>query len=237
MSATDLSPNRLLGGTGILLGPSPNMFFFTVMKFLKSHLPQFAESILQTDIQNENGLNSRLSRFITNAAAGEIFFAERESMEDESHGSSPATDIGIHLKIDDCSIDAPLITVLEGKRLTKRLGAKRRREYVIGHENDGKHIPCGGIERFKLSIHGRKFKRAGMIGYIQEESPDYWQEQINAWVSDLSSLQEASKWSENEHLSQITSEGRISVSASTVCRESDQLHLTHLWVDLRSMSD
>jgi homospermidine synthase len=79
----------MLGGTGTLLGPSLNTQFEMVVEFLKTHLPQFAEFILNANIENENGLNSQLSRFITNAAAQEIFFAERESMEDETRGDSP----------------------------------------------------------------------------------------------------------------------------------------------------
>lgn len=229
---TDFSDRRLLGGDGILLGPSPNTLFYKVVQFLKAHLPQFAESLLTTNIVNENGLNSRLSRFITNAADQEIFFAERESMEDESRGDSPATDIGIYLKVDDCSIDAPQITALEGKRLTKSLGAHRRREYVCGYEKKGKHVPCGGIERFKMSIHGRELNQAGMIGYIQEETPSYWHGQINSWISELSLQQETPKWSEKEHLAPVTTEGRISDSASIVFRRDDQIHMTHLWVNL-----
>ena len=231
-SVTNFSENRLLGGAGTLLGPSPNMLFYTVVEFLQKHLPQFAESLLNTNIDNENGLNSRLSRFITNAAVQEIFFAERESMEDETCGSSPATDIGIHLKVDDCGIDAPLITVLEGKRLTKGLGVERRREYVIGHDKKGKHVPCGGIERFKLSIHGRKLTHAGMIGYIQEETPQYWQEQINSWISDLCLQQKTLKWSEEEHLAPAATSGRISESVSIVHRQADNLQLTHFWINL-----
>lgn len=225
---------RLLGGDGILLGPSPNTLFYTVVEFLKAHLPQFAESLLHTNIENENGLNSRLSRFITNTADQEMFFAERESMEEETRGDSPATDIGIYLKVDDCCIDAPLITVLEGKRLTKRLGADRRREYVIGHEKKGKHVPCGGIERFKLSIHGRKLNRAGMIGYIQEKTPNYWHGQINSWISELSHEQEIPNWSEEEHLSPVATDEGISESTSLVYRQADKLHLTHLWINLVS---
>jgi hypothetical protein len=95
-------------------------------------------------------------------------------MEDETYGSSPAVDIGVYLKMDDTEIDPPMITVFEGKRLTTKLTKKRRREYVIGHEERGKHIRCGGIERFKLAIHGARLNRAGMIGYIQDGTSDDW---------------------------------------------------------------
>jgi len=191
---------RMLGGTGTLLGPSLNAQFNMVVEFVKTHLPQFAESVLNANIYNENSLNSRLSRFITNAATQEIFFAERESMEDETRGNSPAADIGIYLKVEDTGIDPPLITVFEGKRLTKKLPNKRRREYVIGHKEGEKDIHCGGIERFKLAIHGGKLNNAGMIGYIQDGTPDSWKEKVNTWMCDLCSQSFDPAWSEREQL-------------------------------------
>jgi hypothetical protein len=222
----------MLGGTGNLLGPSQHAQFDTVVEFLKAHLPQFAETVLNTNIMNEKGLNSRLSRFITNAAAQEIFFAEPESMEDETHGNSPAGDIGIYLNVEDIGIDPPLITVFEGKRLTTKLPMKRRREYVIGHEEDGKHITCGGIERFKLAIHGGRLKHAGMIGYLQDGTSESWQEQVNAWICDLCRQPSDPAWSEREKLMLQKTDGRVAEYSSIVNRVDSELHLTHLWIDL-----
>lgn len=230
---TDFYNKRPLSGIGELIGPPPNALFFCVTEFLKTRLPQFVETVINTDMHNENALNSRLARFITNAADNEVFFAEREPMEDETRGDSPATDIGIFLKVSDCSIDPPLITVLEGKRLTTNLGAERRKEYVIGHEKHGRHVPCGGIERFKMSIHGRNCRGyAGMVGYIQDETPSYWQEQINSWISELSQKDEVPQWLEAEHLTMVVTDGRISESTSLVYRQADRLHLKHLWIHL-----
>jgi hypothetical protein len=222
----------MLGGTGNLLGPPPNALFNVVVEFIKTHLPQFAESVLNTGIINENGLNSRLSRFVTNFADQEIFFADRESMEDEARGNSPAADIGIYLKVDDIGIDPPLITVFEGKRLTTSLESKRRQEYVIGHEKNGKRIPCGGIERFKLAIHGGKLSHAGMVGYLQDGTPGSWQKKVNAWISDLCSQPFGPAWSEVEKLTSQITIGRVTECSSVVNRSASELHLVHLWIDL-----
>jgi hypothetical protein len=224
----------MLGGTGTLLGPSLNAQFDMVVEFIKTHLPQFKESVLKANISNENGLNSRLSRFITNAAEQKNlnFFADRESMEEETRGNSPASDIGIFLRVEDLGIDPPLITVFEGKRLTTKLPSKRRREYVIGREEGGKHIPCGGIERFKLAIHGGKLNNAGMIGYIQDGTPDSWREKVNAWICDLCSQPLDPAWSEQEQLAQQKTDGRVIEYSSVVDRVDSELHLTHLWIDL-----
>ena len=222
----------MLGGTGTLLGPPFNTQFNIVVEFLKTHLPQFAKSILNANIENENGLNSRLSRFITNAAAQEIFFPERESMEDETRGNSPAADIGTYLRVDDIGIDPPLITVFEGKRLTTKLPSKRRREYVIGHKKGGKQIHCGGIERFKLAIHGGKLNHAGMIGYLQDGTPDSWREKVNSWICDLCGQPFDLAWSEREQLTPQKTDGRVTEFSSVVNRADSELHLTHLWIDL-----
>lgn len=222
----------MLGGTGTLLGPSPDALFNRVVEFIKTHLPKFAESVLKTDIQNENGLNSQLSRFITNAAAQETFFADRECMEDEARGNSPATDIGIYLKVDDIGMDPPLITVYEGKRLSANIESMRRQEYVIGHLEKGKHISCGGIERFKLGIHGAKFRHAGMIGYIQDGTPDDWRKKVNTWISALCSRSFNPAWSEREQLTPQITKGRVTECSSVVKRIDNDLYLTHLWIDL-----
>jgi hypothetical protein len=71
-----------------------------------------------------------------------------------------------------------------------------------------------------------------MIGYIQEEKPEYWLGQINSWISELSLQQDSPKWSEEEHLAPVATDGRISESASIICRQADKLHLTHLWINL-----
>lgn len=229
----------MLGGAGTLLGPPINAQFSRVIEFLKTYLPQFAESILKTDIHNENGLNSRLSYFITNTAIvnQENFFAHRENMEDETRGNSPATDIGIYLKADDIGIDPPLITVLEGKRLSSKMPNQRRREYVIGHEKDGKHVQCGGIERFKLSIHGRMLNCAGMIGYLQDGTPVGWQKKISGWIRDLCNQALQPEWLEWEQLKLRKTDGRVTELSSIVKRVGSELYLTHLWIDLRTTGE
>ncbi len=225
---------RILGGTGKLLGPASYSQFNRVVELIRGCLPQFAESVLKEGIKNENGLNRKLCRFVTNVSrnTGLPFCAQPESMEDEANGGSPTADIGVYLLSEDTSHDPPKITVFEGKRLTGRLERKRRREYVFGHERGGNHIACGGIERFKLAIHGRHFDRAGMIGYIQEETPPIWQERVNAWISELAGMEHDPIWTEEEHLTALKTDEQVTVCTSVVYRRDDEIHLTHLWIDL-----
>ncbi len=224
----------MLGGIGTLLGPPQNTQFKKVVEVIKTILPKFAESAMNDAIENEDGLNSKLTRFITNAADQENFFANRESMEDERRGNSPATDIGIYLKVNpDTGIDSPRITVFEGKRLSTKLPKKRHQEYVIGHKEKEKHVPCGGIERFKLGKHGRKLNYAGLIGYLQDGTPETWHEKINTWIRELcGQSSEEPKWSDQEQLRPKKNNGRVAEYASIVKRTDNELCMTHLWISL-----
>lgn len=115
--------------------------------------------------------------------------------------------------------------------MTSTIEKKRKREYVVGHIENGKLKHCGGIERFKLLIHGRKFRCAGMIGYIQDGSPDGWHERINTWIDELS--QQDLEWLDEEKLQPLSTKERISECSSIVCcRDTDNLQLIHLWIDL-----
>lgn len=218
----------MLGGIGTLLGPPQNTQFQRVVAFIRTILPKFADSAINDGIANEDGLNSKLTRFITNAADQENFFANRESMEDERRGNSPATDIGIYLKVNDIGIDPPRITVFEGKRLSTKLPKKRRCEYVIGHEAKEKHIPCGGIERFKRDIHGKNLNHAGMIGYLQNETAEIWYDKINTWIRELCSQSSEPRWSEKEQLRPKKNNGPVTEYESVVKRTNDELQMTHL---------
>jgi len=226
------SPGRMLGGIGTLLGPPQDRHFQMVVKVIKTILPKFADSALNDGVANEDGLNSKLTRFITNAADQENFFANRESMEDERRGNSPAVDIGIYLKVNDSGIDPPLITVFEGKRLSTKLPKKRRCEYVIGRDEKGKHVTCGGIERFKLGKHGRKLNHAGMIGYLQDGTAERWHDKINTWIRELCRQSSEPNWSEQEQLALKKNNGRLAEYTSVIQRTDNELYMTHLWISL-----
>lgn len=233
-TASKHSAERPLRGTGTLTGPPPNALFNSVTVLIGQSLPDFVAYVMKEGITSEDGLNSQLALFIEKRARRNNlpFIVQHQSMEDVMRGNSPKPDIGIHLDADDMANPLPRITVFEGKRLTTQLEAKRRREYVIGHEKDGRHVPCGGIERFKHSIHGKKLSHAGMIGYLQDGTSEYWHNQINDWITELSSQQHDPAWSEREQLTLHPSDGSVTEYFSVVLRKSDKLRLTHLWINL-----
>lgn len=122
------------------------------------------------------------------------------------------------------------ILVIEGKRLPTP-SKPREREYVTGGEKRS-----GGIQRFKLGLHGGRHETAIIIGYLQRGSANEWHSRINAWITELS-MQEQEDWSEEECLasSVVDVEGK-SRSESVHPRDKTcitaGIRILHFWIDL-----
>jgi hypothetical protein len=120
--------------------------------------------------------------------------------------------------------------VLEGKRLPPPK-PDREREYVTGGDKKS-----GGIQRFKLALHGALLRHAGMIGYVQRDSFDDWFTSINVWITDLA--ESTSEWSQEDCLSELTTDvaNRVASCISVHTRVdavTGKIHLSHLWVDMQ----
>jgi hypothetical protein len=124
------------------------------------------------------------------------------------------------------------ILVIEGKRLPTP-GSGREREYVSSPAGEK---PAGGIQRFKLGLHGGTLSRAGMIGYVQEKTCEVWFEKVNYWIDQLASGDDP-LWSSTDRLRgfRFESPDRVSRCESEHPRTqglSPTIRLTHLWVEM-----
>jgi hypothetical protein len=231
-----LAENSLPYNTiGQLHGPGKLTALDAVIEFVKSHLEQLADFCKKATIDNEKALNDRLC-LLLNAEANRgsfPFVFQKDDMENLLDGNSPSVDIGVYNVEAQTLEKLETFFSLEAKRLYVSEALKRRHEYVAGYIDKGKYRPCGGIERFKLKLHGRKLQYAGMVGYVQAHDFQYWFKQINQWIEDLSSDSENpdSSWSSEDKLSELAEEG---VKAS--CKSSHKrdgladIELTHLWI-------
>lgn len=205
-----------------------------VFRIVANTLPDFAESARRNSITNENGLNRRLARFLSRRFFTEElpYTAQPESMEDESKGNSPAVDICVFSCLDDTAEDLPKVAVLEGKCLTSNADKRRRREYVHGISRSGS--PCGGIQRFKMAVHGHKMTcGTALVGYMQTDDFFTWHDRINAWIKALAAEEgHCPPWSEDETLSNPVENAGVATCESMICRKDDCLPLIHIWVDL-----
>lgn len=116
------------------------------------------------------------------------------------------------------------IFIFEAKRLPTP-GTGREKEYVIGNG--------GAIERYKTNAHGKTFKKAGIIGYIQKETPVYWFNKINEWIdAEITSSSNSSlNWETKDKL--IANNSTFDKHKSTHSRIcGNDIELLHFWIDL-----
>lgn len=119
--------------------------------------------------------------------------------------------------------------VIEGKRLPAP-SRDREREYVTGGE---KH--SGGIQRFKLGLHGKDHETAILLGYMQEGTLQEWHLRISDWISELIGSHPET-WSGREGLSELElSDGAIrarchSVHTRPASYKQRDIQLRHFWI-------
>lgn len=109
---------------------------------------------------------------------------------------------------------------VEAKRLPTPGGRDREKEYVLGEG--------GGIERFKMELHGKGLFHCGMIAFIEKQDFAYWYSKINSWIESA-----PSGWDTEERLSGFTPNVTWAKSSSLVKRKSDYLNLFHFWINVQ----
>src|SRR6266850_472077 len=183
----------------ITSGLASNVFVERALEFVRDELPKWRDDSARPAEESEERLNAQLCEYLNVASRQTfpmIYFHHEEKQTntrrvDFSGLPSENQFVGAIFH----SIYDPFI-VFEGKRLPPPT-RDREREYVTGGESKS-----GGIQRFKLGLHGAKHDLVALIGYIQGGSLREWFDQINKWIRDLESLSNSSddKWSAKEEL-------------------------------------
>lgn len=152
-----------------------------------------------------------------------------------AHGTEDVTLIGVR----SYTIYEPFL-VIEAKRIPAP-SIDREREYVTGTaRNSGG--PTGGIQRFKLGLHGGDVETAAMVGYIENGLPDHWLRVINGWIQELAAMSptEACPWNTSEilHSGQEDAARGVSTFTSVHPRSAScitgAISLQHIWVVMDS---
>ncbi|MEI9980294.1 MAG: hypothetical protein WDN23_15080 [Edaphobacter sp.] len=120
---------------------------------------------------------------------------------------------------------------IECKRLPTPSGNDRdEREYVIS-----RFSTTGGIQRFKTGQHGAMHRMGGMIAYVQQNTRNFWQEQVKQWIEGLIADGQAG-WTSGDLLNLLTDDAlqRLATLSSTHTRtnSSGNIELRHLWVSM-----
>ena len=98
--------------------------------------------------------------------------------------------------------------VIEGKRLP---APSRVKEARVRHGFDEK---SGGIQRFRLCLHGRSVADAVLVGYVQSGEVASWLVTINGWITALSSSNDDTTcvWGDGDRLVGLRDDGRAKAS-------------------------
>jgi hypothetical protein len=220
----------------ITSGVSADAAALKTLDFIERHLAAWRDDPDRPSAERERELNSQLCKFL-NVAAQQSGFAMVHFHHEEPQGVRHSADFSAN-PIDAGWIEGRQYTkyepilVIEGKRLPTP-GSGREREYVTSAAGEK---PGGGVQRFKLGLHGARLAIAGMIGYVQAKECADWFAEVNRWIDDLASSADP-LWSGDDRLKwfNLDSDARISRCESDHKRKSGgamPIRLAHLWVEM-----
>jgi hypothetical protein len=124
--------------------------------------------------------------------------------------------------------------LIEAKRLpTPPKKGRHEYEYVTGLNKQR-----GGIQRFKLGVHGAEHNCVVIVGYVQKNSCAEWYKTINAWITDLVSgkLKDDCTWCDGEQLKCFSEDVQRGVarceSLHPRCNQAQDLLIYHIWISM-----
>ena len=170
--------------------------------------------------RNEKLKNQRLVEAFNILGANDKnpIFAQKENVRKDNNCQE---DMFFHLPDDNHT----RIFYIEAKRLPKTK-TDSGEEYVLGLSTSGK--PSGGIERYKLGLHGepQRLKHNGIIAYVENKTIAEWETIINDSI--------ASHYPEDIAIQ--TNDLFANEYASTHCysynRINEYFKMYHFWIDL-----
>jgi len=201
----------------------------SVILFVYEYICKWRDDPKRKKEESEKILNSDLPKYLTvsaHKAEREFVFYPEEPEEDQRT-------IDFSVCYNDIKCYNEKITVFECKRLSKEITGKRKDEYVTGHDKIS-----GGIQRFKLEVHGKEHDIVGMIGYIQTGNASDWFYTINNTIENLCGKIDGNglNWTTDELLTVIdnNSKRRKQNLKSTHPRKSKaDITIHHLWIDMQ----
>jgi hypothetical protein len=223
-------------GGRITRGIIPNTLVEHTIEFVATQLPLWRDDETRTLVEAEELLNSQLCKFLEARARSQFPMAlfhheehqgKRRRVDISAAPTLEAIEAAIYLK----SIYDPFL-VFEGKRIPAP-AATREREYVTGFADRS-----GGMQRFKLALHGAAHDTAVMIGYAQANELAHWWGTINRWIGELvaSGDDTTCSWTAGDALQVLREDSAARTSrceskhARTGRPKAGPIRLIHFWV-------
>lgn len=229
---------RPLAASGIISqGPTETLVSRTI-DFIFGNLTSWRDDPLRPQVDAEDSLNLQLCDYL-DIQSRERFSMVRFSHQEPQHGRrkvdlAAKPTLAALQRNPSLNIYEPVL-VIEGKRMPAPSN-DREKEYVSG---DPRKIP-GGMQRFKLGLHGIGHSEAVMIGYVQSNVLAEWFRQINVWILEIAQNPPAdgSAWDASDQLLDFTDDQIQHVSRCTSCNsrtwkeKTTPIRLHHLWINL-----
>ncbi|MGH7492237.1 MAG: hypothetical protein ACREOO_07570 [bacterium] len=208
------------------------------LHFVREQLPLWRDDPERTLEVSETRLNSQLCDFLDSHA--NRFFPMVHFKHEERQTGRSSVDLSAKL-VQGMALRAKQYTIYDSVLVfeCKRLPAPssdREMEYVTG----GKNHRSGGIQRFKLGVHGAELNMAVMIGYVQAQSARDWYNKINAWISELcnGTIEDECIWNDGETLEQLDEDEAMgfsnyrSVHSRADNTSNNRILIHHLWIEM-----
>jgi hypothetical protein len=229
--------NKISSIGQITSGISVNALALRTINFVRQQLPAWRDDPDRPSEQSENKLNLQLCKFLGSRAR--ISFPMVRFNHEEYQSGRRSVDLSASLVVRTV-LEAQLYTiydpilVLEGKRLPAP-SVDREREYVTGEQHKS-----GGIQRFKLRLHGAKLNLAVMIGYVQDSSVRHWHKKINGWIVELKTISanDGCDWSNDEILSLLEEDVQHKIGSYRSAHGrsfGNEIELHHLWIEITNV--
>lgn len=207
------------------------------LEFIRKHLPEWRDDPDRPEEDSEEKLNGLFCDYLSYRVRHEwpmvVFRHEEYQTGRRRIDMSVKTEQPIIAATREFTKYDPFL-VIEGKRLPAP-GSDREREYVTGFDGTS-----GGLQRFKLGLHGASLEIAAMIAYVQDNDPDAWLVRINGWISDLdgSDCSQGCHWSIAEQIGdyRLVKRARIASAKSMhprISASTAEINVYHFWVSMR----
>lgn len=199
-----------------------------VISFIEESLIGFQAEYINNKNHSEERTSQYLANYLIDNGRKEVFLFNREALQEQEKGNDRRVDIGVFLHRSDFS---PFFT-LEAKRLPTP-GADREKEYVIGIDKKS-----GGIERYKLSLHGGDIEKSAIVGYVEKLDFSHWAAKINEWIEELISAPQAPEltWYQDDKLVdeiKLCPDNVSRFQAKHARVNKNQMHLMHYFIRIQ----
>jgi hypothetical protein len=210
-----------------------------IAQYVRDKLPDWRDDPDRPDADSENRLNAQLCKYLDSHARNErpmIRFDIEEYQSGQRRADlSASLSEGVPLKAQGYTIHDPIL-IIECKRLP---APKRNREKEYVSSGTDRKI-SGGIQRFKLGLHGGQDRLAVLVGYVQREDRATWHARISHWIGQFAcgELQDTCCWNKEETLVFLEEDGSKGCGSyrsshrRTGAASMSTIEIMHLWISM-----